>query len=78
MQFLFTQTILHSQNYIKEGIFDVRLSDIIGEAFDVRSDSDYDDYYVISKEEVEQQIQNAEFFYSVIKQYVEDRINRLL
>jgi uncharacterized protein (UPF0332 family) len=66
------------KNYIKEGIFDVRLSDIIGEAFDVRSDSDYDDYYVISKEEVEQQIQNAEFFYSVIKQYVEDRINRLL
>lgn len=58
------------KNYIKTGIFDVILSDIVGEAFDVRSDSDYDDYYVISKEEVQQQIQNAQLFYETIKMYV--------
>lgn len=38
------------KQYIKTGVFDVELSDIIGEAFDIRNDSDYDDYYVISKE----------------------------
>lgn len=32
------------KGYIKTGIFDIELSDIIKEAFDVRSDSDYDDY----------------------------------
>lgn len=33
--------------YIKTGIFDVSMSDIISEAFDVRSDSDYNDYFAI-------------------------------
>lgn len=32
------------KNYIKTGVFDVGMSDIIRLAFDVRSDSDYDDY----------------------------------
>lgn len=32
---------------------------ILTETFQVRSDSDYDDYYMISKEEVEEKIENA-------------------
>lgn len=63
------------KTYIKTGIFDVILSDIVGEAFDVCSDSDYDDYYVISKEEVEQQIQNASFFLETIQAYVKGCID---
>ncbi len=35
-----------------------------------RSDSDYDDYYVISKEEVEHQIEAAQFFVKGIEQYI--------
>lgn len=58
------------KQYIKTGIFDVGLSDIIGEAFDIRNDSDYDDYYVISKEDVEEQIENAQEFYRVIEKYL--------
>ena len=50
------------KNYVKSGIFEKEYSKILTEAFDVRSDSDYDDYYVISKKEAEQQIQNAQFF----------------
>ena len=61
------------KEYIKTGIFDVEFSDIIKEAFDVRSNSDYDDYFIISKEEVEQQIVNAEMFYETIKSYLESR-----
>lgn len=56
--------------YIKTGIFDVELSDIITEAFEVRSDSDYDDYYVISKTEVIEQIQNADKFEEAVEKYV--------
>ena len=61
------------KQYIKTGIFDIELSDIIKEAFDIRSDSDYDDYFVISKQEVKQQIENAEFFYTRIIEYLDDK-----
>lgn len=37
------------KNYIKTSIFKVELSDMITEAFDIRSDSDYDDFYLVSK-----------------------------
>lgn len=58
------------KEYIKTGIFDIELSDIIREAFDIRSDSDHDDYYLISKEDVMEQIQNAESFYQKINSYL--------
>lgn len=61
------------KHYIKMGIFDVELSDIIKEAFDIRSDSDYDDYYVLVKEDVEEQIRNAEKFYFAIEKYVREK-----
>ncbi len=62
------------KEYIKTGIFDIELSDIIKEAFDVRSDSDYDDYYLISKEEVLEQIENAETFYQKVSEYLKQKI----
>ncbi len=58
------------KEYIKTGIFDVSMSDIISEAFDIRSDSDYNDYFVISKKEVEEQILNARYFYDKVEKYV--------
>lgn len=59
------------KEYIKTGIFDVEFSDIIKEAFDIRSDSDYDDFFVVSKGDVEEQIQNAKKFFDAIHEYVE-------
>ncbi|MBQ8532729.1 MAG: hypothetical protein IJ432_04775 [Clostridia bacterium] len=38
--------------------------------FNIRTDSDYDDFFVISKEEVSEQIQNAEYFLSEIREYL--------
>lgn len=58
------------KEYIKTGIFEVTMSDIISEAFDIRSDSDYNDYFVISKKEVEEQISNARYFYEKVEEYV--------
>ncbi len=63
------------KNYVKPGIFEKEYSKILTEAFDVRSDSDYDDYYVISKEEAEQQIQNAQFFLDGIEQFVNAKLS---
>ena len=58
------------KQYIKTGLFATELSDMIGEAFDMRNDSDYDDFYVLSREDVEDQIENAQRFYSVTEKYL--------
>ncbi len=64
------------KTYIKTGIFDVRLSDIISEAFDIRSDSDYDDFYIVSKKDIEEQIENVKYFYNEIEKYLEGAVKK--
>ena len=56
--------------YIKTGVFETRLSEIISLLFDIRTESDYDDFFVVSKEEVVEQITNAEYFLCVIGDYL--------
>ena len=56
--------------YIKTGIFDAELSKIISILSDSRNDSDYDDFFIVSKEEVAEQIKDAELFLEKIKEYV--------
>jgi uncharacterized protein (UPF0332 family) len=58
-------------NYIRTQIFDVTLSAILSKLFQIRNDSDYIDFVVISKKEVEEQIDNAEYFLNQIKAYLE-------
>lgn len=59
--------------YIKTGILDSKLSDIIGSLSSVRNNSDYDDFYIISKNEISLQIENAEFFITGVKEYLTKR-----
>ena len=56
--------------YIKTGIFDAELSKIISVLSDSRNDSDYDDFFIVSKEEVTEQIKDAELFLEKIKEHV--------
>ena len=58
------------QNYIKTGIFGAVYSDIIKDAFDIRTDSDYQDFYAITKADVQQQIDNARGFLEVVTEYI--------
>lgn len=58
------------QQYIKTGKLDVELSDMITDAFQIRTDCDYNDYYIVSKSEVEEQVQNAEHFVSAIQSFL--------
>ena len=59
------------KNYIKTGIFETRFSDYIGDAFEVRNDCDYEDFYIASREEAETQYLHAVEFYEAIKNYLE-------
>lgn len=59
------------KRYIKTGILEVGLSDVITAAYDLRTDSDYNDFYVVSKRDVAEQIESAEYFLSRIRSYLE-------
>jgi len=58
------------KDYIKAGAFTDKLSDIITVLFRVRTKSDYDDFAVISKKEVTEQVDSAEYFLQQIKAYL--------
>jgi len=62
-------------DYIKTGVFDKKLSDILKSAFSLRTDSDYEDFYIIPKEDVVQQVAEAGEFYTEIKCYIEKHIS---
>lgn len=61
------------QTYIKTGVFEVKLSDFLEELFRVRGASDYDDFFIVSKKDVEQQIEKAEYFLNEIKEHLKMR-----
>ena len=57
--------------YIKTGIFDDDMSDIISGLFNIRASSDYDDFYIISKDKVSEQYNNAVRFVERVELYLE-------
>ena len=61
------------RRYIKTGLLPEELSPIITKLFIVRGSSDYEDFFVISKEEVTEQYQNAVKFVEAIKAYLKRR-----
>jgi uncharacterized protein (UPF0332 family) len=63
--------------YIKTGVFPKEFSDIIGNAFDIRNDSDYEDFYVVTKDEAVSQTENADIFLSAVEAYVLTLMSKL-
>jgi len=61
------------RGYIKTGAFPIEFSDMIKEAFNARGKSDYDDFFVISKTEVMEQIENARVFLAAVEEYLSDK-----
>ena len=61
------------QNYIKSGIFDSSLSEIINDASFIRNESDYSDFYIATKEEAESLIAYSKIFLQRIKEYIDDK-----
>ena len=59
--------------YIKTGIFPAELSNIISDLLTIRTDSDYDDFYIVSKDEVVEQYSNAGKFLDYVKKYLKTK-----
>ena len=59
-----------NKNFVKTEIFPRQIGRKIVLASKVREDSDYDDFYVASKEETEEQIKTAESVIRSVKEYL--------
>lgn len=58
------------KDYIKTGIFDISMSNIIKSAFDIRNETDYEDFYIVPKEDVKRQVEEAEIFVATVEEYL--------
>ena len=57
--------------YIKTGIFETEVSEMIAALFKIRTECDYDTFYVVAKADVEEQIKNAELILELIEKRLE-------
>lgn len=58
------------RRYLKTEILDRSLSAIITQTFEVRNASDYDDFYIVARDDVDIQIANANDFILAIAGYL--------
>jgi uncharacterized protein (UPF0332 family) len=58
------------EKYIKSGIFPAKYSDAISSAFQVRNNSDYQPFYIVSKKIVSAQVENAREFLTAVRNYI--------
>jgi len=59
--------------FVKTGIFNTEISKIIGKAFEIRAEADYEDFFIISKKEVEKQLDNARIFVNQMEAYLKEK-----
>ena len=64
------------KNYVKTGIFPEEYSDIIGDASSPRGKSDYDDFFITSRQEAAEQVQSAMAFCETIREYLAQRLDQ--
>lgn len=58
-----------NKDYVKTEIFPREMGRKIGEAEEIRHASDYDDFYIASREEAERQINAADDFIKIVEKY---------
>lgn len=58
-----------NKDYVKTSVFPKEMGRKIGQAEEIRHASDYDDFYIASKEETERQIAVAGEFIELVEKY---------
>ncbi len=62
-----------NKNYVHAGLFPGEIGRNIAKAAKVRHASDYDEFYIASKEEAERQIQTAKVLAELVDKYISER-----
>lgn len=60
-----------NQYHVKTGDFEKRASKIIQNAMEMREHADYEDFFMASKKDAEEQISRAEEFLGCVREYLE-------
>ena len=58
------------KEYVKTGVFDKKYSKYLQEAFQIRNNCDYDDFYIVAKADAEEQLIRAREYYDTIYEYL--------
>lgn len=58
------------KNYIKTGHFDKKYSKYLSQAFQIRNNVDYTDFFIVAKQDTEEQMEKANAFLEAVKLYL--------
>jgi len=58
------------KEYIKTGLFDKKYSKYITSSFQIRNNCDYNDFYLVSKEDAVEQYDHAQELYKAVKNFL--------
>lgn len=61
------------REYIKTHIIPVEASDILGDAFNSRNESDYRDFFDVPQEQAELQLESAKRFIEIVEKYLKSQ-----
>ena len=59
-----------NKEYVKKGVFDKSVSKILDASFRLREKADYEDFYIVSKESAEEQLERAKVLIEEIRKYL--------
>lgn len=65
------------EHFIKTHVFEVTISDNLGELFDLRQDSDYSKGFYVGEEEAKELAEKATVIYETISSYITDYLIKL-
>lgn len=58
------------KEFIKTDIFDKKYSKYLQQAFQIRNSCDYDDFFIVSKQDAEEQYNRAKELLEIIEEYI--------
>ena len=59
-----------NQHYVKTGIFDKEISKMIDSCYRLREKADYDDFFLVAKDDAVQQLEKARHIVLAVDQYI--------
>ena len=62
-----------NHTYVKTGIFDKSMSKLIDTCYRLREKADYQDFFIVSREMAQEQVEKAEKIIQMIEPYLKDR-----
>lgn len=66
------------REFIKTEIFDKKYSKYLQQAFQIRNSCDYDDFFIVSKQDAEEQYERAMEILRVIEEYLVEKMKILI